>query len=150
MRSTAGKISYRLKIPAFTDDRRIYTLVRLENLEIDKAFRLSYEAEEKLDIQKNKKIYADVVRYYINEKLKTSKIILGAKEYSKYKIGNDITTVWIEEIKDRLSSNDKKFRVRRKYDFQIKIADDNKLQLDRKINDKFLSSHCGSVVNKPD
>ena len=73
MRSTAGKISYRLKIPAFTDDKRIYTLVRLENLEIDKAFRLSYEAEEKLDIQKNKKIYADVVRHYINEKQKLQK-----------------------------------------------------------------------------
>ena len=74
MRSAAGKISNRCKIPAFTDDRRIYTTEELENLEIDNSFRLSYESEEKLDIQFNKKIYSSLAEYYIKEQLRQIKV----------------------------------------------------------------------------
>lgn len=140
MRSAAGKITYRAKTPAFTDDRRLYTLKKLENLEIDKSFNLSFEKEETIDIQSNKKIYSEAAKHFIFENLQKSKIVFSQKEYSKYKIGNDISTPWLFETNNTLSSEDKKFRLRRKFDISVKISDDNKLQLWINIRSEFETS----------
>lgn len=134
MRSAAGIISNRCKVPAFTDDRRIFTISKLENLEIDNSFRLSFESEENLDIQSNQRIYSCLAEYYIKERLRQIKV---QAKYIKYKVGNDVTTPWIFELNAVLSSDDKQFRLRRKFDFSVKISNDNKLQLWLNIRSEF-------------
>lgn len=134
MRSAAGKISNRCRIPAFTDDRRIYTISKLDNLEIDNSFRLSFESEEKLDIQSNKRVYSCLVEYYIKEQLRKIKV---QDKYAKYKIGNDVTTPWIFELCSVLSSDDKQFRLRRKFNFSIEVSAANKLLLWLNIRSEF-------------
>lgn len=140
IRGAVWKIFYDSSVPAFTDDRRIYTLSKLENLEIDDSYTIRFESEEKLEIQSNKKIYSDLAEYFIKEKLSSIKIVLGQKTYPKYKIKKDTTTVWLEELKSTLSSNDKNFRLKRKYDFNIKISDDNRLHLWLNIKSEFETS----------
>ena len=134
IRSVTGKISSKTKVPAFTDDRLVYTISKLENLDIDKTFRLSFEKTEKLDIQQNRIIYSKLTEYYIKEQLRLVKF---QNQYVKYKIGYDVTTPWIFEINKVLSSDDKQFRLRRKFDFSIKISDDNKLQIWLNIRSEF-------------
>lgn len=114
MRSAAGKISSRTKVKAFTDDRRIFTTSKLDNLNaIDNSLKISFEQEEKLNIQENKKIYSNLAEHCIKERLREINVKLNNKEYKKYKIGNDVTTPWIFEINQILSSGDKQFRLRR-------------------------------------
>lgn len=129
MRSAAGKISHRTKIKAFTDDRRIFCISKLDNLDIDKSFEISFENEEKLNVQDHKIIYSNLAEYYIKERLREIKVKKDDREYAKYKIGNDVTTPWIFELNQVFSSNDKQFRLRRKFDFSVKISDENKLHL---------------------
>ena len=71
MRSAAGKISYRLSIPVFTDDKRIYSLTELPKLDVDDSFTIVFEKQEVLLVKDNKGIYADLADYYIKENLKT-------------------------------------------------------------------------------
>ena len=46
MRSVAGKISYRSPVRAFTDDKKVYTLEKIANLDIDDSFEITYEKDE--------------------------------------------------------------------------------------------------------
>ena len=126
MRSVAGKISYRSNTRAFTDDKKIFTLEKIANFNIDDSFEIAFEKEESLDILSNKKIYADVVDYRIKENLRSIKF---AQKYNKYKVSNTITSAYISEIKATLSSQDKQFRLRREYNYTIKISDEKKIQL---------------------
>ena len=48
MRSVAGKISYRLSIPAFTDDRKIYTLAEINNVDVDNSFTIKFENQREI------------------------------------------------------------------------------------------------------
>ena len=73
MRSAAGKISYRLSIPAFTDDKRVYSLSELPKLDVDDSFTIVFEKQEVLSVKENKGLYADLADYYIREILKTKK-----------------------------------------------------------------------------
>ena len=126
MRSVAGKISYRSNTRAFTDDKKIFTLEKIANFNIDDSFEIAFEKEESLDILSNKKIYADVVDYRIKENLRSIKF---AQKYNKYKVSNTITSAYISEIKATLTSQDKQFRLRREYNYTIKISDEKKIQL---------------------
>lgn len=126
MRSAAGKISYRSNTRAFTDDKKIFTLEKIANFNIDDSFEITFEKEDTLDILSNKKIYADVVDYRIKENLRS---VTFADKYKKYKVSNTITSAYISEIKKTLSSQDKQFRLRREYNYTIKISNDKKIQL---------------------
>ena len=129
LRSVTGKITNRLQVPAFTDDKKIYTLTKLDNLDFDKSFNLVFEKTEILNINDNKKVYAEVAEFYIKENLRQKKVSFNKSEYSKYKVQNAVTTAWIFEIGNALKSDDKQFRLRRRFDFSVKISDENKIQL---------------------
>ncbi len=137
MRNVVWKILYRQKIPAFTDDKRIFTLTMLLNLNIDESFTIEFEQKQALDIQNFKKIYADVTNYYIKENLKKTKVNIGKNNYPKYSIKKTVSTAYISELKTTLSSNDKQFRLRRNYKYNVKISDENKIQLWLKICSEF-------------
>lgn len=126
MRSAAGKISYRSSTHAFTDDKKIFTLEKIADFNIDDSFSISFEKEEILDILSYKNIYANTVDFYIRESLRQVKF---AEKYAKYKISNSITSAYISEIKSSLSSQDKQFRLRREFNYIIKISDNKKIQL---------------------
>ena len=126
MRSAAGKISYRLSIPAFTDDRRIFTLAEIKNTDVDNSFSIKFEEKTTLPIQSNKKVYQDGIEYFINEKLRGVRFL---EKYNKYKVSNTITSAFISEIKSTLSSDDKQFRLRREYKYSIKLSEENKAQM---------------------
>lgn len=131
MRSATGQISYKTNVPAFTDDRRIYTLSKINDLISAFSFKISFEKEESLDIENHKKIYADLVDFFIKEKLENSRVRFGNsdKEYRKYSILGKVTSAYISEIKGILKSDDGQFRLRREFDYSIKISNDNKVQL---------------------
>lgn len=134
MRSAAGKISYRLSIPAFTDDKRVYSLSELPKLDVDDSFTIVFEKQEVLSVKENKGLYADLADYYIREILKTKKI---EGKYLKYKTTNNVTSAWIYEIKKPLSSDDKQFRLRREYNYKIEISDEDKLLLWVNVRSEF-------------
>ncbi len=134
MRSAVWKITKQLGIQTFTDDVKIYTLGKLDNLEFDKAFSLIYEGEEKLDVQSHPKIYASYAEYLIKKNLGTRVV---PNNYRKYKITKTVTTPWIFELGSVLSSDDRQFRLRRKFDFTVKIASDCKVQLWLNIRSEF-------------
>ena len=148
MRSSASKISHRTKIKAFTDDRRIFCISKLDNLDIDKSFVISFENEEKLNVQDHKIIYSNLAEYYIKESLRKHTVEKYGRVSSKYKIGNDVTTAWIFELNDVLSSNDKQFRLRRKFDFSVKISNENKLHLWLNVKSEFESNKTVSDLHK--
>ena len=83
MRSAAGKISYRSNTCAFTDDKKIFTLEKIADSNIDDSFEITFEKEETLDILSNKKVYTGVVDYYIKENLRS---VTFAEKYKKYKV----------------------------------------------------------------
>ncbi len=134
MRSAAGKISYRLSIPAFTDDKRLYSLVKLNPLDVDDSFTVEFEEEQLLPIKDNRGIYADLADYYIKENLRKVKF---AEKYKKYKITKNVTSACIYEINKPLSSDDKQFRLRREYMYKIEVSDENKLLLWINIRSEF-------------
>lgn len=134
MRSAASKILSKTNIPASTDDRRIYTLSRIDDFISDFPFKISFEKEETLDVGNHKQIYADVVEYFIKEKLRTVKF---ADKYRKYKIADKVTSAYISELKSTLESSDKQFRLRREFDYSIKISRENKVQLWINVSSRF-------------
>lgn len=134
MRSVAGKVSYRLSIPTFTDDRKIYTLSEIKNFEVDTSFSIKFENQQILPVTENKGIYSDLADYYIRENLK---IVKFAEKYNKYKTTNNVTSAYIYEIKKTLASDDKQFRLRREYNYKIEISDDKKLLLWLNIRSEF-------------
>ena len=89
MRSVAGKISYRSPVRAFTDDKKVYTLEKIANLDIDDSFEITYEKDEHLDVLSNKKVYTDVVDFLIKEKLRQIKF---AEKYAK---STNTASMWI-------------------------------------------------------
>ena len=48
MRSAAGKISYRSNTHAFTDDKKIFTLEKITDFNIDDSFKITFEKFEKV------------------------------------------------------------------------------------------------------
>ncbi len=134
MRSAAGKISYRLSIPAFTDDKRIYTLSELPKLDVDDSFTIVFEKQEVLLVKDNKGIYADLADYYIKENLKTKRF---AEKYPKYKTTDNVSSACIYEINKTLSSDDKQFRLRREYNYKIEVSDEDKLLLWVNVRSEF-------------
>ena len=137
MRSSAGKISYRLSIPAFTDDRRIFTLTEILDTNVDTSFTIKFEEKNTLPLQSNKKVYQDVIEYFINEKLRGVRF---QERYNKYKVSNPITSAFISEIKSPLSSDDKQFRLRREYNYSIKLSEENKAQIWHNIRSELETS----------
>ena len=136
MRSSVRKIFLHTGVPIFTDDRWAYAISKLENLNVDDSFRILFEREEELGIQENKRIYSDYAKYLIKERIKQVKYL----KYSKYKVGYDsITTPWIFEEKNVVSSDDKAIRLRRKFGFSIEISDEGKLRAWMNVSSEFES-----------
>lgn len=136
MRSAAGKISYRQKQPAFTDDRRIYTFKELTEINFDTSFKLELEGSLELKISENRKVYQDVVDYFIRNNLQKVKF---QEKYTKYKTAETISSPWIYELNQVLSSSDKQFRLRRDYNYTIKISDENRVQIWLNVSSEFES-----------
>ena len=93
---------------------------------IDNSFTIKFEKNNILPLQSNKKVYQDVIEYFINEKLRGVRF---QERYNKYKVSNPITSAFISEIKSPLSSDDKQFRLRREYNYSIKLSEENKAQI---------------------
>lgn len=134
MRMAASQIESKTNVPAFTDDRRIYTLSKVDGFISAFPFKINFEKEETLDIENHKKIYADVIDYFIKGKLETIKF---ADKYRKYTIAGKVTSAYISELKGILKSNDGQFRLRREFDYSVKISGENKVQLWLNVSSRF-------------
>lgn len=138
MRSIAGKISYRTKQKAFTDDKYIFTFEELSDINLDPSVKLTFVKKDQLNISENKKIYQDVIDFYIRDKLQTVRV---QEKYTKYKVSDTISSPWIYELNQVLSSSDKQFRLRRDFNYSVKITDDNKAQLWINVSSEFESKN---------
>ncbi|WP_300347691.1 Piwi domain-containing protein [Clostridium sp.] len=100
----------------FIKDDKLYTLEKFEDIEDLDFANINFEKSEVLNIEDNKDIYGEVVKYYINLNLKKVKVF---GKYNKYKanfteeiLGNTILT---KELKEEFKKSNKGFELKRKF-----------------------------------
>lgn len=133
IRGACWKIKNYYKCGAFEDGRFIYTTEKIEENNSRFDFELAYMGEQRLEVLENRNVYEKLIKYLIEQKLRTVSIW---EKYRKYSCGNEITSKWILTTGgfSILTSKNKELYLQRKYDFKVKIKDDGKAYLD--INTK--------------
>lgn len=124
IRGATWKIRNYNKCGVFENGDCIYTTEKV-NLEIPNIdFELEYVGEQCLQVQENKQIYEDLIKYYIRRNLEA---ILVQEKYRKYSCKNEITSKWIltENGYSTLSSRDKSISLERKYCIRVEIREED-------------------------
>lgn len=125
IRSACWKVRNVCNCGVFENGINIFTTEKI-NVEIPNAkFKIEYVGFEILDVQQNKKVYQDLMKYYICEKLK---LVTIANKYRKYSCKSDITSKWIltKNGFQTVSSDDKKISLERKYNIRVEIKENGK------------------------
>lgn len=114
IRSAAWKIRNVNTCGVFEDGKYIYTTAKIEEKIPNADFNLVYLGEQTLEVLENKKIYSELIKYYIVENLKAVKIY---ERYRKYACRSSITSRWImtEEGFQPFASKNKQINLERKY-----------------------------------
>jgi len=133
------------KFPAtFCDNYYIYSLCELDLSFLKVEFSLEFIDKIVLDVLQNSGIYAEVIKYYILENIKTKQILKRNKPYSKYSARDEVSTVWVD-FKDRelttLKSDDRNIILRRVFNFKIEINKNKKIILWLNITHNFKSKY---------
>ena len=128
IRGAVRKISNYNRIGVFEDGENIYMTEKVEEQIPNADFTLEYKGYKELDVLSNKKVYGDVIKYFIKQKL--SEVVVMGK-YRKYSCQNDITSKWImtkDGFQTFLSFN-KEMYLERKYDIWVYILNNGKAYL---------------------
>lgn len=108
----------------FENGRYIYTTEEISTDIPNADFRLEYSGCKELDVQANKNVYEDLIKYHIIKNLVKVKIY---EKYNKYSCRSDVTSKFImtENGFSTIYSDNKEICLERKYNFQIEITEDN-------------------------
>lgn len=102
--------------PVFIKDSFLYTLEEFKSIPKLDEVDIEFNKSEILDIENNTSIYANVIIYYINLKLKGIKV-LG--KYNKYIVKNTdeiiSNTILTRDLKDEFKKSEKGFMLKRKF-----------------------------------
>lgn len=123
IRGAAWKIRNYTGFGVFEDGKYIYSNAPITKDIPNVDFSLEYVGERELPVAENKKIYAELIKYYITEQLNR---ILIFEKYRKYSCKSEITSKWIlsnGEYRTYASKN-KEISLERKYDLWITISDE--------------------------
>ncbi len=129
IRSACRKLQNYNSIGIFENGEKIYTTEQIGNIPTDIDFELEYLGKELLSVEENKKIYEEVIEYYIWNKLRNLRVY---DKYRKYACGNDeIMTSWIKngDKYEILKTGPKGIRLQRKFDIKVEVKEDKKAYL---------------------
>lgn len=108
----------------FRKDEELLSLEKLENIPLRDDVDIIFNGEEELDVLENKKIYEDVIVYYINNSVRGLKI----KSDRKYRAANnrEILTNYILDrgLNERKIISKKGFELKRKFNINPVITND--------------------------
>lgn len=111
-------------------DDMLYTIEMLKVIPDLDEVEISYLDEVVLDIASNRDVYAKVIEYYINNKLRNIKIF---HKYPKYKTQNTDEiighTILTRDLKNEFKSSPKGFQLKRKFNIAPVITDNGKVVL---------------------
>ena len=125
IRGAAWKLRNYFQVGVFEDGKRIYTTEQIEGTVPNADFTIEYEGVQELPVLENRKIYSELIKYYITQKLTEVKIY---EKYRKYSCKSSVTSKWImtnQGFKPFVSEN-KEISLERKYNFWVEILDNGK------------------------
>ena len=96
IRSAAWKIRNVNACGVFEDGSYIYTTEKISEEIPNVNFRLTYLGEQELGVLEHKKVYSELIKHWIIQKLRTVKIQKNSKEYYKYACRSNVTSRWIQ------------------------------------------------------
>ncbi len=121
--------NYNTAIGIFENGKQIIATDEIKNLPDNLDFEIKYQGLQTLSLQKNKKIYEQYIRFIINEKLRTVKIL---DKYRKYSCKTDISSSWFPDGKGGYTTYecaDKSIRLERGFKLRVEIGRDNRAYL---------------------
>lgn len=126
----------------FEDGSYIYTTEKISEEIPNVNFRLTYLGEQELGVLEHKKVYSELIKHWIIQKLRTVKIQKNSKEYYKYACRSNVTSRWIqtEQGFQTFYSGNRQISLERKYNFTVKILDDGRAYLKIDTSSVFLSN----------
>jgi hypothetical protein len=126
----------------FEDGSYIYTTEKISEEIPNVKFRLTYLGEQELNVLDYKKVYSELIKHWITQKLRTVKIQKNSKEYYKYACRSNVTSRWIqtEQGFQTFYSGNRQISLERKYNFTVKILEDGKAYLKIDTSSVFSSN----------
>lgn len=123
IRGAAWKIRNYTGSGVFEDGKYIYSIEQITKEIPNVDFSLEYVGERELPVAENKKIYGELIKYFITEQLKGIQIF---DKYRKYSCKSEITSKWILSNGEyrTYSSKNKEISLERKFDLWVTISDD--------------------------
>lgn len=130
IRGACRKLSnYNSSIGIFENGKQIISTEEITNIPKDLDFELNYQGYQKLEVQQNKRVYEEYIRFLIREKLKEVKV---RDKYRKYSLKSDITSSWFSDGKGDYTvqeCGDKSIRLERCFKLKVEIRADGKAYL---------------------
>lgn len=142
IRSAAWKVRNVNACGVFEDGSYIYTTEKISEEILNATFRLTYLGEQELNVLHYKKVYSELIKHWITQKLRTVKIQKNSKEYYKYACRSNVTSRWIqtEQGFQTFYSGNRQISLERKYNFTVKILEDGKAYLKIDTSSVFSSN----------
>ncbi|MBE5870655.1 MAG: hypothetical protein E7294_05295 [Lachnospiraceae bacterium] len=130
IRGACRKLSnYNAAIGIFENGRQIISTSEIANIPKDLDFELEYQGCQQLDVQQNKRVYEEYIRFLIREKLRDVKVL---DKYRKYSLKSDITSSWYADGRGGYTvheCSDKSIRLERGFKLRVEIRSDGKAYL---------------------
>lgn len=139
IRGAAWKIRNYNSVGVFEDGKYIYTTEQVNEAIPNADFTIEYLGKKELPVLDNRRIYAELIKHQISEKLAQVKIY---DSYRKYSCKSSITSKWIlsEERYKTYTSNNKEISIERRYGVWVSIRDDGKAYLQIDTSTDFVSN----------
>lgn len=124
IRGACWKIRNNNHCGVFENGEHIYTTEKVNTSYPNTDFELEYMGIRQPDIQTDKRVYAELIEYYIKEKLRR---VLIQDKYRKYSCKSDITSKWIRNGSGIgvLTSGNREISLERLYRIKVEIGEDN-------------------------
>ena len=142
IRGAAWKLRNWNQAGVFEDGNKIYATEKLQEKIPNADFTVEYEGSRELPVLENRRIYQELIKYWITQKL--SQILIFGK-YRKYSCKSNVTSKWIMTNQgfETFSSGNREISLERKYNFWVTIMDDEKAYLRIDTSSLFfIESNC--------
>lgn len=128
IRGAAWKLRNWNQAGVFEDGNKIYATEKLQEKIPNADFTVEYEGSRELPVLENRRIYQELIKYWITQKL--SQILIFGK-YRKYSCKSNVTSKWIMTNQgfETFSSGNREISLERKYNFWVTIMNDEKAYL---------------------
>lgn len=139
IRGAAWKLRNYFHVGVFEDGNRIYTTEKIEETIPNADFTIEYEGFRKLSVLEHRKIYCELIKYFITQNL--SEVVVFDK-YRKYSCKSSVTSKWIMTNQGfkLFASENKEISLERKYNFWVEILDNGKAYLRLDTGSVFTSN----------